>query len=493
MRLKILLGHLVFLLHGFLSAGTIISGYAPELKDKTMRLYSYTDFISNNLVLIDESIVAEDGMFYLEFSSKEILYVKLSCDNIAAHIYTQPGSEYEIEFPLPSLDIVRTFAKEAKTEVIFNNLDEKDINADIIDFNYNYEIFFKRNREILGKLFSPKNYSSRNDSIARTNSKRLTAKQLFAQLDHFSSAMDSIYAGSDSEYFKLHRNAVIGDLRMNSSASPREIFDAHIASFRFSLNHPEFTKLVQRFFKFYFVKNSSYFGEQSLDSALNVNGSLNDLMRIMEKDDFLENKEMKEIVACMAIKEIWNGRTKREKLAKILGEIVSNGESKGSRKVATEVLNSLTNNRKGFQLKNFEFEDQFNQRRSITDLQGKPCLIEISADWCSACQQEEAALASLIKEYQKDFRFLKINVFLDKETQEIANVEYVIHSSISQHAPIIKSLGIAKLPSYILLDKNGVVLLDKTPMPSNGLEAVLEKNRLKSKKGDRNTVGSKEN
>lgn len=470
-----------------------IIGNAPDLGGKTMRVYGYTDFISNNTHLLGQSEVTEDGSFKINFETKSIKYVKMACDHIAAHIYVQPGTVYDLEFPLPPPEESRAFGKEADTEVIFNNLDINDINANIIDFNYNYEIFFQKNYELLRKLFSPRNYTPIKDSTVGGTRSRNTAKYLFSQLDDFNASMDSLYRDSDSEYFKLYRNAVIGGLVMNSSATDRAIYEEYIEPYDFSVDHPEFTRLHQRFYKFYFVKNTDYFGESALDSVLNVTGDFDALSAMMDIDDFAQNPPRKEIVTCFAIQEIWNGNIDQQVTSGILAHIRDNGSTESSRIVAREVLSSLTAAQQGFELKTFEFEDQFNQRRKLTEFRGSPTLLSFTADWCTRCLQENTSLVSLAEEFEGKIDFIEINITDVPSENDNKSRSSMIKCEMSEHTGLINDLRIKSLPYYVLLDGDGIVMLKNTPAPSTGLQAALARSISDNESINQRPIGSKEN
>ena len=113
-----------FLLLCFLTSGeaqgiTRISGHAPDLRSHTVYLYGYHDFISESKFLLDSMTISSEGGFDLTFESDEVLYVQLVSDYISAHLYTQPGSSYDVELPLPSTDQPKAFGRKSKTEVIF--------------------------------------------------------------------------------------------------------------------------------------------------------------------------------------------------------------------------------------------------------------------------------------------------------------------------------------------------------------------------------------
>lgn len=474
---------------------TSIEGHTVELSGKRVSLYGYKDFVTESRVLLDWTEIDSEGNFILRADITSIKYVQLHSDHIAAYMYLQPGSTYDVEFPLPSADEPRSFGKKARTEVIFNNLDINDINADIIDFNYNYELFFQRNYDLLRKVFAPKNASTEKDSSAQQLPRGKNAlNSLFDQVEGFTKTMDSIYSKSDRPYFELYRNSVLGDLMMNSKATRREIYEKFIDPYSFNMDHPEFTRLHQRFFNQYFAEFSQLGHETELDKAINENGSYAELLELLKRDDFLSQADRKDYVIGMALREVWRSRAiEKIKAIEIINDMAILGTTEQSRAFAMSLKEQLTARTKGFSLKNFKFEDQFNEPRSIESFQGSPLLIEFWADWCTNCAQERVLSQSLAKEYQGTFKLLSIELSDDDGVNADSSNDDIIQCVLSSEAQIILDYGILSLPFYVLLDEKGMVLKESAPMPSGQLEELLFKIKADSKEKKGFRIGGRKN
>lgn len=474
-----------------------ISGHAPDFIGKRLNLYGYTDFITENRILLDQAEVDDEGEFHLQAEIPSIRYVQLQTDQVTAYLYMEPGVSYDVEYPLPPESEARSFGKKARTEVIFNNLSLDDINADIIDFNYNYELFFKSNYNLLRRVFSPKNAALNQDSSVSPQPKGQSAiNELFDKTEDFAIIMDSIYANSDDPYFALYRSSVLADLMMNGRAERREIYERFIAPYAYHVHHPEFTRLHQRFYENSFNDIRGLGHQEKLDSLINIEGDYKGLSELLGRDDFLADKERKDFVLIMALKETWNIRgLSKEKVVQILESIRQTGQSKESRAQALELIEMLTARTVGFPLKDFEFEDRFNDRKNLSSFKGKPVLIEFWADWCTNCAQEQAMSMELAKEYKDVVDLLSIEVYSDEKT-EAANLDVpdIIHAtSLTADSPIIRNYRILSLPQYILVDENGIVMKEDCPFPSQGLEAILFKLKSDKKTRTRRRIGRKGN
>jgi thiol-disulfide isomerase/thioredoxin len=474
---------------------TQIAGHAADFVGHKAYVYGYHDFISESKELLDSATIASDGSFTLSFETTEIRYVELVSDYIAANLYTEPGTHYDIDLPLPESTQPKAFGRKAKTEVIFNNLALDDINALIIDFNYNYELFFQSNYETLRKLFAPRNYATLTDSVARPSSAITSVMQLFEETGKFSTQMDSIYKAWDSPYFKLYRSAVMGDLTMNSSATPREIYETYIAPYPFAAQHPEFTRLHERFYKFYFARYSQSYGEEELNATLNQDGDYSALKVLFSKDDFLADPERMDVIINLAIEEVWANRgMNHTSLIEVLQKMRNDGASSMTQAMATAMIDKLTAAKKGFSPRDIEFEDQFKDRKRISDYVGTPLLIEFWAPWCSNCSIEKEHLLSLTERYDDVIKIVSVEV-LESGKEPVGQDD--CEACISTHTPSesewISSYQVRSLPYYLLIGADGKIMKDNCPMPSDGLEAILHKLQADAKSSRKQGVGLKEN
>ncbi|NNC83146.1 MAG: TlpA family protein disulfide reductase [Flavobacteriales bacterium] len=485
---------LVLALH---MGAAVIHGQAPDMAGERIVLYTYADQVSELLEKQDETVVDSDGNFKLTADISSIRLARLTVDFTMAHLYLEPDGSYVIEYPAPPTDAPRRFGKEAETEVIFTDLSPDDINSDIIDFNVNYDLFFQKNYELLRRLFSPRDQAVQSDSNAvRTLQGIHPSRLLFNKVKAFRSTMDSIYAEGDDPYFALYRNAVIGQLMLNgnSDLTPRQFFQEFIEPHPVAIHHPEHIALLREFYKYYLVKNTDSFGEEKLDSAININGSYTELSAIMEADDFVARTPLRELVMCLALEEIWNGSLNRTMGIQILEHIAEQGASEESRTIARNLIAKLSSRAEGLPIMDFEFTDQFNEVHRISDLKGRPILIGFDATWCTRCKEEQATLQTFLGEYARDIHHIQ---FLIHDGPEPRDDRPLLRSSLQAtediYSPLIRQLGIVNLPFFILVDENGVVVKDQIPLPSEGLEAQLHRITTEDPVTRSRPIGSKEN
>lgn len=471
-----------------------ISGHALDLSGKQMFLRGYSDHVTASKVLLDESLVDSTGHFLLEFESEGIRYVELVCDHIAAQLYTSPGSTYDIEFPVPS-KAARSFGAKAQTEVIFNNLELSDINALIIDFNYNYETFFAQNYELLRSLHTPKNYSAGEDTVRLTPSKKRGLDVLFDNVAEFQLLMDSAYRGYDTPYFKLHRSSVIGDLMLNSPSSPRELYETYIEPYPLAPHHMEYMNLHKGFFRFYLSRHAQSYGPDSLNSVINEQGDYEALKRLFSKDDFLADPERMDAVIILALTEVWSNRSIGHQSAiEILKTMSISGASGMTRELATEAIRSLTACHRGFEPMNITYENEYAERKQLRDSLAMPLVIEFWAPWCSQCDIEREQLRALSEQYEGKFKVLSVQIDdgASAEFEESSDdaIENTMTPSMSDW---VEYFRVKSLPYYVIIDSDGKVLREYAPLPSDGIAPILHKLSSDSEPNKPRRIGRRRN
>lgn len=476
-------------------APTTVTGTAPDYAGHALYLYGYSDVLSQNKELLDSTRISAEGDFALGFDSERIRYVELVAAHAAAHFYTMPGTAYTIEFPLPGSDQTRTFARKSPTEVIFQDLDLGDVNALIIDFNQNYEIFFQTNYERLSRLFAPRNYAALHDTVPQSRPVRSSVKEIFERSQDFAALMDSVYAEYDHPYFQLYRSSVMGDLMMNSAATPREIYETYLEPYAYDPQHPEYSRLHERFYKHYLARYSQSYGEEQLDSVINELGDYSALKDLLAKDDFLADPERMDVVILYALAEVWRSNAlDHAAMLQIIRQMEAQGATTSSRAMAGQMARKLSACKQGFAPMDFSFTDEQGLERQISEFEGRPLLIEFWAPWCTRCEIEQTRLDASLERYKDLVQVLSVEVMEPGEmAQGRSSGKDIISTSISTESDWIRYYEVRSLPYYVLIDTEGKVMQDNCPRPSEGLEAVLHKLEAAKKDRGRGRVGGRNN
>jgi thiol-disulfide isomerase/thioredoxin len=473
-----------------------INGDAPEFKGQEILAFGYTDHISDRLEWLGRTKIDTSGHFELELACEQIRYVGLRTSHVTAYMYIQPKATYKIEFPAPEPGVSITFNDKAKTDILFRDLELKDINSLIIDFNERYEGFFAQNYQLLQRLFSPSNKANETDSTEAPilNRTKGGMVQLMERMEAFIGLMDTVYMDFDNHYFKTYRTAALGDLLLNGRVDDRKaFFERFIQPVAFNAQHKAQTELEQRFFKDYFLNYVRSRGDEALGIALNEKGSYQELSQVLSKDDFLAAADRRERIIASAISEVWTNKSMvKERMASILDSLGQRPPDPRLQKLGKDVLYVLSSMDDGFSAYDFQLNDQFNDALTLSRFKGKPIILEFWASWCTSCEKESAIFKNLAETYSGRVQFISIN--MDDSYSESNASDGPILEAYGLDDPMLKEIyQVMTLPQYTIIDKDGLIYDAYTMTPSEGLEIYLMALTKNETKPSRPGIGSKEN
>ncbi len=122
-----------------------------------------------------------------------------------------------------------------------------------------------------------------------------------------------------------------------------------------------------------------------------------------------------------------------------------------------------------------DYENANGSTNSLDDFKGKYVFIDVWGTYCSPCKAEIPYLKKIQERYKgKDIVFVSISVDMatnhDKwikmvEEMELGGIQ--LFSDKSFHSDFIKAYGIRGIPHFILIDRNGNIISNDAPRPSN--------------------------
>jgi thiol-disulfide isomerase/thioredoxin len=132
----------------------------------------------------------------------------------------------------------------------------------------------------------------------------------------------------------------------------------------------------------------------------------------------------------------------------------------------------------------FKFPDLEGIERTLSDFKGKVVYIDLWATWCIYCIKEFPALKKLEEEYSSnsDLIFLSVSVDASKDKQKW--VDFVKKENLkgiqlfagdAADSALRKPYNVTGIPRFILIGKDGNIILNDAPRPSsNEIKTVLD-------------------
>lgn len=107
-------------------------------------------------------------------------------------------------------------------------------------------------------------------------------------------------------------------------------------------------------------------------------------------------------------------------------------------------------------------------RFRLAEHRGKPILLEVFASWCGACRRAAPALREAWERHGKD-RVSFVAVSVDTDPAEVARVQRdwdIPYDVLIDDGSLAKNYGIEVLPTFVLIDSEGIVRHVSTGAPS---------------------------
>lgn len=497
----------IFILSCTLATGEMVtvSGTALQHPGAKITLFTFKDLYSQTSEYQASTIIDKEGNFELFCDIHEIEYAYLRFDYLNAYLYLQPGKSYEIDIlPLEEKQS-KTFSKRTKVPFTFQSLDHDDINSFIIDFNNRYDQFFNNNFELLQKFTAPsgshfkrKLYQNTDSTTSNTDIKERRSRDLLAEkINKLELRLDSVYIGSDHEFFNVYRKMVLADLQMNINDNAKYIYDNYLRDVPIMLDNPEFIKFFKRYYKRYFAVYAQKWGSDDLRNAVNEKDA-ETILGLMAKDDFIKDDISRQAVMIHGIYEVRRNRSlKMQNLSEILNYIKESGLTEEIRTMAQCVDEAMKRTKKGFDAYDFTLRNYKNETEQLSEYEGMYVFINFWADWCTSCKKEMEVIKDLHNKYGKHIAFISIN--MDDEDEKLTNY-LSTHKDYnwtflygSDDNRLAEEYKLVSLPTFYLINEEGKFHIQNVQKPSEGLETMLYKlfQKKEQEENPKIKVGSK--
>ncbi len=435
------------------SAGEI-RGNAPHHKGKIIELYTYLDFISEKKYLLAKDIIADDGSFSLSVQNEETIFCILFIDKIYSHIYLQENQDYTLGLtPSDSARILR-FNEFVPADVTILNKENDSLNYWIKDLNTEVDIFIE------------------------TNAMRILKRSAKTNADSFNLRMSKRYFALNNPYFtqQLQFNLALIDLM--TGHSKKELYKRYLKNSPLHFRGEAYMKFFNEFYADIF--SSFAFRDEEVKMILAIeNSELDSLDDILSEHEFLVRDDLRELAMLRALYfDQVNGRYKKEQTHPILKQIVQVSTYEDHRIAALNLLEKANFMKAGTAAPNFELKTLNGELMSLFDLKGKYVYLDFWATWCAPCIRSMRVMKELHALYKDQVAFVSIS--LDQKVKKaqifVEKNDYSWTFLDFSSQPDIKSkYGIVAIPSYFLIDPEGMLLASPAPSPESGAERYFSR------------------
>ena len=434
--------------------GTSFSGIIPEAEKQEVRLLTYADHISGRKIILATDTINSDGYFKLDFNISATTYGILEINYYNYELILIPGENYYLECDsIITQNIQRPFYNKEKLSGILT--DSTGLNANISKFNLEYNDWLIKNF----------------DQIYKKRRRNL--------IYEFRDSTKTRFADVSQKYFKDYVNYKIAsvELAAMSTAKP-ELFRKFLDGRPILYNNTEYMYFFNQFFDHYISSNSRAIKRNDLIYSINYIKSVPTLMDSLGKDTLLRNEKLRELVMLKGLRELYyTPDYSKTNIITMLAQIKLNSGFTEHKKIATNLLNTLTKLEKGSPAPDFTLPDLQNEIQNLSHFTGKPLYISFVTSWSYGCLFELEMLKTLNEKYQDRINFVSVamddNIAIVQSLTDEKGYSWPFLYSGFQYQ-LINDYDVKTFPLFVMIDKDGNILQYPAPKPSESAEAYFD-------------------
>ena len=460
--MRVLFALILFLITFSATAETVtLTGLAPAEIGNTAKLLRIQDYISNKTETIAESQVLTDSTFTIIFDETETYEAMLQIGNSYGYIYIQPGGSYKLLYP--SVQNQGKSMRMNNISLIFEELpDTSDANFQILDYNYRLDGF-------LGNTF---------DFIANP--------EWHQRLENFKSRMAPIYR-DESDFVKQYITysvaeiEQIGHMKTDVRKSKSIIFGTYFHEKPILYNNVNYMKLFNQFYSKAFAQAPTTL-EKRLYKAVMLE-QRDTLMHLLEKDNYMKNEQLRELILIKALSEVHRGgEYPKKNIENILTDIEQNSKYKEHMVIAANVKRKLIKLQRGSLAPELTLKNQFGETVKLSDFKGKYVYLTFYQESFTKAVAEMKIIPQLIERYGDKEHIEIISICFDENEEDMKafvkeNKDFTwnfLHAGYDEE--LIELYDIRDFPKYVLLDDKGRILQSTAYAPTpSGNQISIDK------------------
>lgn len=434
-----------------------LNGFAENASGKIIRLFTPSDYISNNETLLAIDTIDQFGAFQLSFSSKNIVKAEFQIDFYRAEIYLEPNTSYEIKIDSFNYRLFETkppFLYPTDLNYSILKCSGKDINVEIRKFRtYHNEFIFKNFRKL---------YNLRKKELIQIYQKEL----------------DSIFTGVTHPYIKtmmLYNKASMEQLA--STKSRRNLYKEYLISKNIQYFHPDYMFFFNDLYGNYFDNFSKTIPFASLKKMVNVSRSVTGILDSLGHDSLLINEVIRELVFLKGIQGLYkNQEFDKENILYLLKNFSNYTKFKEHKEIALNIIKQLTLFKPGNSIPDYIFRNQSNEDVHLKSFNDKPVYLFFTASFCQGCFPELDILKSLHQKYSNSIEIVVISCDYEYasyyHTFPVNRYPFTILHWNNQ-PEMLRNLGIRVFPTAMMIMPGMKVNLYSAPIPTENADALF--------------------
>ncbi len=443
-----------------LSAGEVlITGTAPGAARKSIRIYTCTDLLTYNEILLAQAPVDNNQQFSIRLKLDDTSLLTLRIDFLSAQLYAVPGEVYRLLF-----DTLKPGQYKESSNPYLNPV------------YLNYQILNAGPGELNNLIFS---FDSLLNAFVNENAAAIIGKKVKMLTGLFQSRSDSLFGAYKNEYFRVYRMYKTALFEESLYVtSPSKLFEKYFLNKPVLTHNEAYMEFFNQYFKMYFTDLSHPVKFSSVEYVINESCSYPALLDTLSKDSNLLQEPLREMVIIKGLRELYGlPGLKKENIISLLTTLAEKSRYPHNALTARMVIKYLSGYPKGTQAADFTLTDKKLQPYKLSQFKGRYVYLFFWNTSCTVCLSEMGLLNDLKRKYNGRLEIMGISIDL-----EPLNMYYLTDKSkfdfpllhFAFNYNITDNFAVKTLPYFVLLDTEGYIVNAPALKPSENIYRQLD-------------------
>lgn len=441
-----------------------ILGNAPGAEGKFITIKRFTDLITFSDERLDASFVDDSANF--SFYLPHIKTPELAVINIGYNettLFLEPNSIYEINFVAYDYDTLslnkNPFLERVTLDYSLNTAKKNNLN----DLLYQYDSIYS--------------------NFVTEKKKNFVTGRVRGLYDTLKIRYDKFFDGIQNQYLKTTLRYNLAKIKLiNTHKYDERFIKEYLLVDSIPYNNIEFMSFFNNYFHDYILNDAfpNNFENENIKISIDDSASFVLLDSILAHNPILgQSKQLRELVLLNNMTEFFqSGAFSKDALLEILLFMKDSSIFKKHRLIAkNQILNNFVLT-EGFMAPGFYLLNNKDSAISSYQFRGKYVLLNFWTSYCTNCQSEFYILDRKFDKFSDSLEIVSISAdhSIVPMQRYLENVPFDwTFLYCGNNVDFLNRFGIKKYPHYMLLDKEGYILLNPAALPSNKLEEKIYK------------------
>ena len=278
------------------------------------------------------------------------------------------------------------------------------------------------------------------------------------------------------DFLKSYITYQVADLKKASHTISDNQLIEHYLQEKILYDQPNYMLFFSHLFSKYLETNTIGLSYSKFNLLLEQPKKAALLMEFLEKDTKLKDERLRELVLLKIAKDVYyRSDFNQAKIKNLLEEISRSSKFIEHQKIGKTLINKLGRLSVGSVAPSFKLKNSQGASRILKDYSGKYVYLVFSSDDCPTCELDSTSLKHIQERYTDDLRVVNIRANYHPISNPNKQYPQKIESLLFDNDfELLDTYQVKIFPYFMLLDREGKILLNPAKKPDDGMDHYLD-------------------